>query len=45
MLTFLEMNGISMEYSNDDLVRVGLSVADGSLKYEPLLEWVRAHRL
>ena len=45
MLTFLEMNGISMEYSNDDLVRVGLSVADGTMKYEPLLEWVRAHRL
>ena len=45
MLTFLEMNGISMEYSNDDLVRVGLSVADGTMKYEPLLEWVRSHRL
>ena len=45
MLTFLEMNGISMEYTNDDLVRVGISVAEGTMKYESLLEWVRAHRV
>ena len=43
MLTFLEMNGIPMEYENDDLVRVGLSVAAGSMKYEQLLDWIVAH--
>ena len=43
MLTFLEMNGIQMEYANDDLVRVGLSVAAGSMKYEQLLAWIVEH--
>ena len=43
MLTFLEMNGIQMEYANDDLVRVGLSVAAGSMKYERLLAWIVEH--
>jgi len=43
MLTFLEMNGVPMEYENDDLVRVGLSVAAGAMTYEQLLDWIVAH--
>ena len=43
MLTFLEVNGISMQYTNRELVEIGLAVADGSMKYEALLDWVRAH--
>lgn len=45
MLTFLEMNGIRMEYTTEELVHVGLSVADGSMKYEPLLKWVHDHEV
>lgn len=37
------MNGIQTEYSTDELVMVGHSVADGTMKYEPLLEWVKCH--
>lgn len=44
MLTFLEVNGIRMDCTNDDVTRVGLSVADGSMKYEDLLKWVREHK-
>ena len=44
MLTFLEVNGIRLEYTDDELVRIGLSVADGSMSYEALLGWVIAHR-
>lgn len=44
MLSFLEMNGIRIRCSDDELVRVGLSVADGSMKYEELLQWVIDHR-
>ena len=44
MLTFLEVNGIHMDCNNDDVTRVGLSVADGSMKYEELLQWVRDHK-
>lgn len=44
MISFLEINGIRIDATNDDIVRIGLSVADGSMKYEQLLEWVRKHR-
>ncbi len=44
MLTFLEVNGIRMACPNDEVVRVGLAVADGSMKYEELLEWVLQYR-
>ncbi len=43
MLTFLEMNGIRIQCADDELVHIGLSVADGSMKYEELLQWVREH--
>ena len=45
MLTFLEVNGIRMECSNEDVVHAGLSVADGTMDYDGLLMWVREHRL
>lgn len=44
MLSFLEMNGIRITCTDDELVRVGLSVADGSMGYEDLLKWVVEHR-
>lgn len=45
MLTFLEVNGIRMECTDDEIVNIGLSVADGSMGYEELLEWVKEHRV
>ena len=45
MLTFLEVNGIKLECSDEELVQIGLSVADGSMGYEQLLAWVREHRI
>ena len=44
MLSFLEMNGIRIACTDDELVHVGLSVADGSMQYEELLQWVLEHR-
>lgn len=43
MLSFLEMNGIKLRCTDEELVHVGLSVADGSMGYENLLQWVRDH--
>ena len=45
MLTFLEVNGIHMDCTNEDIVHAGLSVAAGRMGYEELLEWVRKHRI
>ncbi len=43
LLTFLETNGIRMELTNEEIVRVGLAVADGSMEYEELLAWIRKY--
>ena len=43
LLTFLETNGIRLELTDAEIARVGLAVADGSMKYEELLEWIRTH--
>ncbi len=40
MLTFLEVNGIRINPSVDDVARVGLEVASGEMKYDELLEWI-----
>ena len=44
MLSFLEMNGIRIRCTDEELVRIGLSVADGTMGYEELLQWVIEHR-
>ena len=40
LLTFLEVNGIRIYPSEEEVVRVGLAVASGTMKYEELLEWI-----
>ena len=45
MLTFLEVNGIRLECTNEEIVEVGLSVADGTMGYETLRDWVIDHRI
>ena len=44
MMTFLEINGIPLKCSNDEIVRVGLAVADGTMSYEQLLAWIHEHK-
>ena len=45
MLTFLEVNGIHLECTNEEIVELGLSVADGSMGYEDILNWIKDHRI
>lgn len=45
MLTFLEVNGIRLECTNEEVAEVGLAVAAGEMKYEALLAWVKEHRI
>ena len=44
MMTFLEVNGIRLECTNEEVAEVGLGVASGKMKYEDLLDWVICHR-
>ena len=43
LLSFLELNGIKIRCTDDDIVRAGLGVASGEMSYEDLLQWVREH--
>ena len=45
MLTFLEVNGVHMDCTNEDVVDAGLGVASGQMNYEALLSWVRTHKI
>ncbi len=44
MLSFLELNGIKIESTNEDIVTLGLSVADGKSKYSEILDWINNHK-
>jgi death-on-curing protein len=44
MLVFLEINGVRIHPSVDEVARVGLAVASGEMDYEALLEWIRENR-
>ena len=44
MLSFLEMNGIRISCTDEEIVSLGLSVADGSMQYKQVLQWVLDHK-
>ncbi|MBR0139944.1 MAG: type II toxin-antitoxin system death-on-curing family toxin [Firmicutes bacterium] len=44
MLTFLEVNGIRLEATNEEVAETGLAVAAGTMGYRELLSWVIDHR-
>ena len=45
MLTFLEVNGLKIEATNEEVAETGLAVAAGTMKYEELLKWVTDHKI
>ena len=45
MLTFLEVNGIKLECTNEEVAETGLAVASGKMNYEDLLTWVKDHEI
>lgn len=45
MLSFLDINGVKIEATNDEVVSLGLSVADGTAKYDEILNWIVEHRI
>lgn len=44
MLMTLELNGIYLNYSQKELIDLGLSVAEGTTKYEEILDFIRNHK-
>ena len=43
VLAFLELNGIVIDCSEDELIQIGLAVADGTMDDEQLLQWTLDH--
>ena len=43
MLVFLELNGVEIGCTQEDLVEVGLSLASGNMSAEMLFEWLGNH--
>jgi len=44
MLSFLELNGIHIDSSDDDVIELGLGVADGSMSQDDVLKWIADHK-
>ena len=43
MLTFLEINGIELQYTDEELIKIGLALADGTFSEKQLLKWISFH--
>ena len=44
MLSFLELNRIRIEATDEDVVALGLGAADGSMTQEDVLSWIKNHQ-
>lgn len=40
MIVFLDINGIEVDCTDDELIELGLGVASGKINYEELLNWI-----
>ncbi|MBQ7689367.1 MAG: type II toxin-antitoxin system death-on-curing family toxin [Clostridia bacterium] len=45
MLSFLELNGIKIEASNEDVYRLGMDVANGLADSDAILKWINDHKI
>ena len=41
----LELNGIHVDSSDEDVIALGLGVADGSMGQDDVLKWINGHKL
>ena len=44
MLTLLEVWGINLTCTNEDVIELGLGTASGRMKYEDVLDWINKHK-
>ena len=43
MLVFLELNGIVLKQTDEEIVKLGIGVASSELDYDSILEYIRNH--
>lgn len=44
MLMTLRLNHVSLQYSQRELIDLGLGAASGACKYEEILDWIKQHK-
>lgn len=44
MLMTLRLNHVQVQYTQAELIQLGLSVADNSYRYEDILAWINNHK-
>ena len=44
MLMTLRLNHVQIQYTQAELIQLGLSVADNSYRYEDILAWINNHK-
>lgn len=45
MLMILGLNEIRIDYTQQELIDLGLSIADGSMDYDDILNWIMQHKV
>lgn len=45
MLVTLRLNKVNLEYTQEELVRLGLAIADSSADYNEILDWIKKHKI
>ena len=45
MLSFLELNGIKIDATNEEVAKLGLDVASGLADSKDILKWIKAHKV
>ncbi|MBR3149798.1 MAG: type II toxin-antitoxin system death-on-curing family toxin [Eubacterium sp.] len=45
MISFLELNGIKVDATNDEVYKLGMAVADGSADNDDILKWINEHKI
>lgn len=43
MLMTLQLNNVKLKYTQEELITLGLSVANGNYNYEKVLAWINEH--
>ena len=43
LLVILRINNIEVEFTQQELITLGLGMADGSISYENIIDWINAH--
>lgn len=45
MLTTLDLNDITLQFTQQELISLGLNLARGDMDYEKTLEWIEKHKI